>query len=193
MFTAGRSRFQLIHHPNMVFPGVNTPLATNRRLRRLCGLRDLSCLRTLGPAVPNFNLTPRDPQEKRRMTKFRGLVVACVAAMMFASAATNPVDAGLFHHSAKDCCEPAPVCCEPAPVCCPPPPAEVNWCVVDPCTGCSYNVSACVPACCAGTLPCLDGCRKGMFGRKILTYKFACCDHCVDVVVTKRGRTIVRD
>ena len=119
------------------------------------------------------------------MTRLRALLIGSLAAMMLSAVAT-PADAGLFHRAAKDCCEPAPVCC-------PPPPVQVDWCVVDPCTGCSHQVSACVPACCAGVTPCLDGCRKGFLGRKILTYKFPCCDHCVDVVITKRGRTIVRD
>ena len=127
------------------------------------------------------------------MSGFRRFVSGCIAAAMFAFAAVTPADAGLFHHKAPDCCEPAPVCCEPAPVCCTPPPVNVDWCVTDPCTGCSYTVSACVPACCAGVVPCLDGCSKGFLGRKILTYKFPCCDHCVDVVITKHGRTIVRD
>ena len=71
--------------------------------------------------------------------------------------------------------------------------ASVSWCVEDPCTCCTYEVTACVPACCAGEIPTLVDCRKGFFGRKILTYKFLSCDHCVDVVITKFGRTIVRD
>jgi hypothetical protein len=120
------------------------------------------------------------------MTHLRALMFGSLAALMLATVAATPADAGLRHHSKKNCCEPAPVCC-------PAPPVQVQWCVIDPCNGCSYQVSACVPACCAGTQPCLDGCRKGMFRRKILTYKFACCGHCVDVVVTKHGRTIVRD
>jgi hypothetical protein len=128
------------------------------------------------------------------MTSFRRFVSGCIAAAMFAFAAATPADAGLFCHKAPTCCEPAPVCCEPAPVCCtPPPPVQVQWCVEDPRNCCTYTVSACVPACCAGVTPCLDGCRKGFLGRKILTYKFPCCDHCVDVVITKHGRTIVRD
>ena len=128
------------------------------------------------------------------MNGFRSIVAGCMAVAVCAFAAATPADAGLFHHKAPSCCEPAPVCCEPAPVCpCPPPPVSVEWCVKDPCTCCTYTVSACVPACCAGVTPCLDGCRKGFLGRKILTYKFPCCGHCVDVVITKHGRTIVRD
>ena len=111
-------------------------------------------------------------------------VMALAATFCFAPVA----DAG--------CCAQPTCCAAPAPCCCPPPPpadVKVNWCVVDPCTGCKYPVSACVPACCKGVTPCLDGWRKGLFGRKILTYKFPCCDHCVEVVLTKRGKTIVRD
>ena len=121
------------------------------------------------------------------MTGFRQFVTGCTVAAIFAMTAATSADAGLFHHKADACCEPAPVCCTP------PPPVEVRWCVEDPCNCCSYEVSACVPACCAGVEPCLDGWRKGMLGRKILTYKFPCCDHCVEVVITKHGRTIVRD
>lgn len=135
------------------------------------------------------------------MNRLRGILMFSMAAAVLACVAV-PANAGLFHKHADDCCceadpccAPAPVCCAPEPVCCPAPPADVQvkWCVVDPCTGCKYSVSACVPACCAGVEPCLDGSRKGIFGRKVLTYKFACCNHCVDVVITKRGRTIVRD
>ena len=145
-------------------------------------------------------------RESYRMNVLRNLIVGCAAVALFALTAA-PADAGCLGKS-KGCCEPccqpvcqpaccepapAPVCCEPAPVCCPPPPVRVSWCVVDPCDPCAtYNVSACVPACCANTQPCMVGCKKGMFGRKILTYKFPCCGHCVEVVITCFGRTIVR-
>ncbi len=93
--------------------------------------------------------------------------------------------------SASDYCAPTPVCA-PAPVCCvTPPPVEVAVCVVDPCTGCTYKVCVCVPACCACEVPCMAGWKSGIFGRKVLTYKWA-CGHCVDVVITKHGKTIVR-
>lgn len=92
---------------------------------------------------------------------------------------------------APTCCEPAPVCCEPAPVCCPPPPVKMVLCVTDPCTGCVYPETICIPACCEGETPCMTW-RKGIFGRKVLTYKWKCCGHCVEVVITKHGRTIVR-
>ena len=86
---------------------------------------------------------------------------------------------------AGDCC-PKPVCCVP------PPPVEVSWCVEDPCTCCKYSVSACLPACCKCETPCLVGWKPGILGRKVLTYKFP-CGECVDVVITKHGKTIVRD
>lgn len=88
---------------------------------------------------------------------------------------------------AKDCCV-KPVCCVPPP----PPPVEVSWCVEDPCTCCKYTVTACLPACCKCETPCLVGWKPGLLGRKILTYKFE-CGECVDVVITKHGKTIVRD
>ena len=113
-------------------------------------------------------------------------VMAACAALMFAAIGSTTADAG--------CCQPAPVpCCEPAPVCCPPPPVNVTFCVIDPVTCCKYPVTVCVPAECAGQVPCYVGCRRGIFGRKILTYKFTCCGKCVDVVITKHGRVIVRD
>ncbi|MFG0290324.1 MAG: hypothetical protein ACF8CQ_19250, partial [Rhodopirellula sp. JB044] len=102
------------------------------------------------------------------MTGLHRLVLGCFVAALFVCATAAPAQAG--------------VCCAPAPVCCPPPPVEVSWCVMDPRTCCTYPVSACVPACCAGTQPCLVSCRKGFLGRIVLTYKFPCCDHCVEVV-----------
>ena len=128
------------------------------------------------------------PYNKRdmQMNRLRGLIMGCAAAAVLAFVAAAPADAGCLG-SHGNCCQPAPVCC------CPPPPVSVTWCVEDPCTCCTYEVTACVPACCAGEIPTLVDCRKGFFGRKILTYKFLSCDHCVDVVITKFGRTIVRD
>lgn len=82
-------------------------------------------------------------------------------------------------------------CCDPVPVCCPPPPVKVPLCIKDPCTGCVTMECICVPACCAGETPCMTW-RKGFLGRKILTYKWRCCGHCVEVVITKRGRVTVR-
>ena len=115
----------------------------------------------------------------------KGLRVFAACAALFASS--------LFAVNASaGCCEPDP-CCTPAPVCCPPPPVETTFCAVDPCTGCKYPVTVCVDACCAGEIPCYVGCRSGWFGRKILTYKFTCSNKCVDVVITKHGRVIVRD
>ena len=149
---------------------------------------------TVGNSLNYENMNVQFLESKRN--EMKPAILACLAA--FAMAVAAPVQAGC-----NSCCEaaPAPACCPapapccpaPAPVCCPPPPVKVCWTVKDPCTGCCYQVEACVPACCEGVVPCLDGHRKGLFGRKILTYKFACCDHCVDVVITRRGRTIVRD
>jgi hypothetical protein len=82
-------------------------------------------------------------------------------------------------------------CCAKPACCAPPPPVEVKWCVEDPCTCCKQEVSKCLPACCAGQTPCLDSCRPGLLGRKILTYKFP-CGECVEVVLTKHGKAIVR-
>ena len=78
-------------------------------------------------------------------------------------------------------------CCQP---CAPPPPVMTELCVQDPCTCCTYKVCVCLPACCVED-PCVT-CRPGIFGRKILTYTWPCCGHSVDVVITRRGRTIVR-
>ena len=72
-------------------------------------------------------------------------------------------------------------------------PDRRDLCVKDPCTCCTYEVTACVPACCGDAAPTLVCCRSGLFGRKVLTYAFADCDHTVDVVITAHGRTIVRD
>ncbi len=81
-------------------------------------------------------------------------------------------------------------CCECPPP--PPPPVKTILCVVDPCTGCTYEVCVMVPAECCGEVPCMTW-RPGIFGRKVLTYTWPCCGHCVDVVITRHGRTIVRD
>lgn len=136
------------------------------------------------------------------MKKFTRAIVAAAVVTLLGFAAPSSAEAGLFHkhHAAQTGCEPEPVC-EPVPVCapvcapapvCPKPPVLVSWCVTDPCTCCKYEVSACVPAECACEIPCLDSCRSGFLGRKILTYKWPGCDHCVEVVITKHGKTIVR-
>ena len=132
--------------------------------------------------------------------------VAACAALLTVGMTAPTAKAGLFHHGSDGCCAPEPTCCaaaptccaatpccECAPVCCPAPPVEVSFCVVDPVTCCKYPVTVCVPAECAGQTPCYVGCRPGFLGRKILTYKFPCCGECVDIVITKFGRVIVRD
>ncbi len=87
---------------------------------------------------------------------------------------------------AGDCCAPEPVC-----VCAPPPPVDVTFCVVDPCDCCKYEVTVCLPAECACQTPCLVDWKKGLLGRKILTYKFP-CGECVEVVITKHGKAFAR-
>lgn len=78
--------------------------------------------------------------------------------------------------------------------CCPPPPGKmVKFCVQDPCTCCTQEVCACVPCCCADCeVPCLVCWKPGLLGRKILTYKFASCDYCVEVVILRNGDAKVR-
>jgi hypothetical protein len=112
-----------------------------------------------------------------------------VAVLIVATATMSSAKAGLFsHHRAADCCAPVePVCCVQ-----PAPPVPVTICVKDPVTCCVYEVEVCVPAECACEAPCLKSCRPGLFGRKILTYTWPCCGHCVEIVITKHGRTIVR-
>jgi hypothetical protein len=75
--------------------------------------------------------------------------------------------------------------------CAPPPPVEVVLCVKDPCTCCTYEVSVCLPACCANEVPCIRW-RNGIFGRRVATYAWECCGHAVDIVITKHGRVKVR-
>ncbi len=116
------------------------------------------------------------------MKKFQVMIAAAFVFAVMAIAA--PAQAG--HHGAS-CCAPEPVCCVK-----PAPPVNVTICVQDPCTCCTYEVQVCVPAECACEAPCLAGTRSGIFGRKILTYKWPCCGYCVDVVITKHGRVIVR-
>lgn len=111
------------------------------------------------------------------------LILSCILAV--GVAVSVPSTAQACDCGATTCCAPAPVCCTP------PPPVKTTFCVVDPCTHCTYTVSACLPACCAGDVPCMVGWRKGFLGRKVLTYKFA-CGECVEVVITPFGRTIVR-
>jgi len=154
-------------------------------LQHPCWLHILRRLAKIG-GLMDFNLSTRE----RQMNTLRGLITGCVAVAMLSFAAPTTAEAGCFGFLSRGC---APVdCCEP--VCCePPPPVAVTWCIQDPCTCCSYEVTACVPACCAEAGPALVCCRPGMFGRKIMTFSFGDCGHTVDVVITPHGRTIVRD
>ncbi len=112
----------------------------------------------------------------------RQVVLAGLAALAMALA---PMSAS----ACDTCCAP---CVKPVVCCVTPPPVLVEICIVDPCTCCTYKAEVCVPACCAEEAPCLAGVRHGIFGRKIYTYEWS-CGHCVDIVVTKHGRVIVRD
>ncbi len=119
------------------------------------------------------------------MFRFPGLLLSGAAFVALATVVPATATASHGAHA------PAP-CCASAPDCCPPPPVKVELCVEDPCTCCTYNVTVCIPACCADEAPCVAGWRKGLFGRKIVTYTWPCCGHSVDVVITRHGRTIVR-
>jgi hypothetical protein len=84
-------------------------------------------------------------------------------------------------------------CCQPCQPCCaPPPPVPVTLCVKDPCNCCcAIPVEVCLPACCAGEVPCVKW-RSGIFGRRIATYCWPCCGHSIDVVITRHGKVRVR-
>jgi hypothetical protein len=130
------------------------------------------------------------------MSIVRNLMLLVVAVAALTVAVPSTASAGLFCGkpacgAPEPCCQPAP-CCAPAPVC-EPAPVEVTFCFQNPVTCCVEEVTVCVPACCAAEAPCLDSTRRGFFKRQILTFEWACCGHCVDVVVTKHGRLIVRD
>lgn len=123
------------------------------------------------------------------MKRFQAIFA--VVMMVAGTSMVSPTQAG----GLAGCC--APSClpmCAPEPVCCvkPLPPVKVTLCVKDPVTCCTYAVDLCVPAECACEEPCLVSCRPGIFGRKVLTYKWPCCGHCVEIVITKHGKTIVR-
>jgi hypothetical protein len=84
-------------------------------------------------------------------------------------------------------------CCAPIE-CCQPAPRMVSHtlCLVDPCTCCTAEAEVCIPEHCCGEVPCITW-RWGLFGRRIATVCWTCCDYSVEVVVTKFGRVIVRD
>ena len=81
--------------------------------------------------------------------------------------------------------------CECLPCCCPPPPVHTVLCLTDPCTCCTVSVDLCIPACCSGEQPCITW-RNGVFGRRVATLSWNCCDYAMEVVTTRRGRVIVR-
>ena len=86
-----------------------------------------------------------------------------------------------------DCCQ---TCCVTPCCCCPPPPAPMIFCLVDPC-GCTHEACINVPACCGDTQPCITW-SKGLFGRQFATLCWTCCNHRVEVLVTRRGEVRVR-
>ncbi len=87
-------------------------------------------------------------------------------------------------YSCSGCC--ANDCCR----CCPPPSVSVTVCLTDPC-GCVHEVCLNVPACCADQAPTVTW-RSGAFGRQVANICYACCDTSGRVIITRRGRVIVR-
>jgi len=68
--------------------------------------------------------------------------------------------------------------------CPPPPPIKVILVVCDPCTGCTYDVPVCVPACCCGAP---TACFKDtLFGNGKVTYTWE-CGHKVVIRFPKGG------
>jgi len=74
--------------------------------------------------------------------------------------------------------------------CCTPPPVQIVLSVQPPCSPCLREVTVCVPASCTEA-PTVCW-KKGLFGRQIGTYTWACCGHTVKVVVNRRGDVKVR-
>jgi hypothetical protein len=60
------------------------------------------------------------------------LLIGIAVAALALGVAIERADASFFHK------------------CPPPPPKEIILQVCHPCTGCTYNVPVCVPACCCG-------------------------------------------
>jgi hypothetical protein len=108
------------------------------------------------------------------------LAVAIVCCLLATSVGTTVYACHACHQ---------PACCCPAPP--PPPPVKVTLCVKDPCSCCTYEVDVCIPACCSAEQACVEW-RSGFFGRRIATYCWPCCDHSVEVVVTRHGKAFAR-
>ena len=89
---------------------------------------------------------------------------------------------------APDAASADPSCCKP---CCAAPPVETTVCLTDPYTGCTFHVNLCVPSSFGDEQPCVTW-RRGVFRRRIATLCWKCCGHTVEVVITRRGRIIVR-
>lgn len=130
--------------------------------------------------VSTFSTSKIGEQGVTEMFKLRSsLLVACLALVFCIALA--PQAGAAWGYRGGCCCE----------VCCPPPPVVKVLCVKDPCTCCTYNVKVCIPACCDKEEPCVTW-RPGIFGRVIATYTWKECGYCLDVVITKHGRVIVR-
>lgn len=68
------------------------------------------------------------------------------------------------------------------------PPVNVVLQVKEPCGCCLIDVPVCIPACCTGA-PEVH-CRRGVFGRHVVTYDW-CCGYHLKIVMTKHGDLIV--
>ena len=67
---------------------------------------------------------------------------------------------------------------------CCQPPINMILQVKEPCGCCLIDVPVCVPGCCAG-VPEVQ-CRRGLFGRQIVTYDWCCGNH-LKIVMTRHG------
>jgi hypothetical protein len=96
----------------------------------------------------------------------------------------EPIDVGRSHKWCisykRHCLGPKCRCCEP--------PMTILLPVKEPCGCCVVEVPVCVPACCTDA-PKVH-CRRGLFGRYIVTYDWCCGNH-VKIVMTRHGDLIV--
>ncbi|MEM9657847.1 MAG: hypothetical protein AAF961_05745, partial [Planctomycetota bacterium] len=70
-------------------------------------------------------------------------------------------------------------------ICCDcPPPMRTVLAVENPRDRCCYAVPVCLPGCCVRP-PTVD-CRRGLFGRSIVTYRW-CCGFEIRVIFRARG------
>jgi hypothetical protein len=64
------------------------------------------------------------------------------------------------------------------------PPLKMVLQVTDPCTGCLVDVPVCIPGCCCD-VPSVC-CRRGLFGRSIVSYEW-CCGFHLNVIFDRHG------